>query len=80
MKKNKKRQANEQPKIEADMIVLSEALRLLKEKYPWLPLATVRKSVTDGQVPSVRIGKAKRAHYFVRLSDLETSLAEPVTA
>ena len=61
------------------MIVLSEALRHLKEKYPWLPTATVRKSVTDGRVPSVRIGDTKRAHYFVRLSDLEASLEETAT-
>lgn len=80
MKKRKKQKANDQPKIEADMIVLSEALRLLKEKYPWLPTATVRKAVTDGRVPSVRIGVSKRAHYFVRLDDVEASLAEPTAA
>jgi len=62
------------------MIVLSEALRLLKEKYPWLPTATVRKAVTEGRVPSVRIGETKRAHYFVKLSDIEGSLAPATTA
>jgi len=62
------------------MLVLSEALRLLKEKYPWLPTATVRKAVTEGRVPSVRIGGTKRAHYFVKLSDVESSLAPATTA
>ena len=84
MKKNKHKERNarpsDQPTIEADMIVLSEALRLLKEKYPWLPTATVRKAVTEGRVPSVRIGASKRAHYFVKLSDVETSLAPATTA
>lgn len=72
----KKRKQKQKQNAADDRVVLSEALRILKDKYPWLPSATLRKLVAEGKVPSVRVGETKRAHYFVRIADLEAAISD----
>lgn len=53
---------------------LAEALRQLKAKYPWAPIAVMRKAVADGKVPAVRSSLVPRARYYVQFDDLEKQL------
>jgi hypothetical protein len=55
---------------ESNRMNLAHALKQLKEQYPWLPVAAIRRAVTSGKVPSVRSSNAKRAYYYVYLEDL----------
>ena len=53
---------------------LVQALKELKKKFPWAPVATIRKEVTHGNVPAVRSSLGKKARYYVRVEDLERVL------
>lgn len=55
-------------------MILSHALTKLKEQYPWLPEASLRRAVVAGKIPSIRSGEGKRAYYYVYLEDLIESL------
>lgn len=61
-----------------ERVVLTEALRRLKIKYPWAPVNALRQAVRDGRVPSIRspgtLAGQKRARYYVTVSDLESAL------
>jgi hypothetical protein len=58
---------------------LQKALRLLKRKKPWAPLASLRRAVTEGRVPAVRSSTAKKARYYVTVADLEAALPVQVS-
>jgi hypothetical protein len=60
-----------------DRMVLRQALKLLKEKYPWLLTNPLREQVAAGKIPSIRSSGKSRAYYYVRLADLEKALAIP---
>jgi hypothetical protein len=53
---------------------LQHALKKLREQYPWLPEAALRRAVAAGKIPSIRSSDAKRAHYYVYLEDLIAAL------
>lgn len=61
---------------EEERLLLSNALRLLREKYPWAPVASLRVQVADGRIPSKRSSFKKKARYYVRMSDLEAAMPE----
>lgn len=63
-------------KPEEERLLLSEALRMLREKYPWTPVAALRVQVADGTIPSKRSSFKKKARYYVRLSDLMAAMPE----
>jgi hypothetical protein len=62
-----------QPTTEEPLLPLSQALRLLKDdkKTSWMPSTRLRKAVINGEVPCRRSSEAKKARYYVRLSDLK---------
>jgi hypothetical protein len=57
-----------------DMMPLTKALKVLKQKYPWMPASALRQAVVDGKVPSIRSSDKKGAYYYVRLEDLVNAL------
>jgi hypothetical protein len=57
-----------------DRMELPKALKRLKRKYPWAPIAALRKAVSEGRVPAVRSSLGARARYYVRIDDLERVL------
>lgn len=64
---------------ESDRMPLTKALQELKNKFPWAPLASLRKSVSQKRIPSIRSSDANKARYYVRLSDLEKAILEHET-
>lgn len=54
-----------------DEIRLVEAIRRVKEKEPWVPEASLRNAVRDGTIPSKRSSLGLKAHYIVRMKDVE---------
>lgn len=59
-----------------ERLLLSEALRRLREEYPWAPVAALRLQVADGIIPSVRSSLKKKARYYVRWSDLLAAMPQ----
>lgn len=53
---------------------LSHALKKLREQYPWLPEAALRRAVVAGKIPSIRSSDSRRAYYYVYLEDLIEAL------
>ena len=60
------------PKIERadNLMSLTQAIKVLSEKYPWMPKWGLRQAVIDGRVPCIRGSDKKGARYYVRLEDL----------
>jgi hypothetical protein len=60
------------PKIERadNLMSLTRAIKVLKDKYPWIPIWSLRQAVIDGRVPCIRGSDKKGARYYVRLEDL----------
>lgn len=55
-------------------VLQSQALSEIKIKFPWAPLASLKKAIREGRVPSVRSSNAAKARYYVNVRDLETWL------
>lgn len=53
---------------------LPKALRIIAEKYPWAPIATLRNRVRNGEIPSKRSSPKKRARHYVLVTDLEKAV------
>lgn len=64
---------------ENDRMPLPMALREIKNRFPWAPLASLRKAVSQKRIPSIRSSNAGKARYYVLLSDLENALMEHKT-
>jgi hypothetical protein len=65
--------ANKDTTIDA-YVGLPEALRIIADKYPWAPIATLRNRVRLGEIPSKRSSPKKRAKHYVLLTDLEKAV------
>jgi hypothetical protein len=55
-------------------VLQSQALAEIKNKYPWAPIASLKKAIREGRVPSIRSSDASKARYYVNVSDLEALL------
>lgn len=64
---------NKQTSIEAH-VGLPEALRIISQKYPWAPIATLRNRVRNGEIQSIRSSPKKRARHYVLVTDLEKAV------
>jgi hypothetical protein len=55
---------------------LREALAVIKNKYPWVSVTTLRERIRTGEIKSKRSGGSDRSWYFVKVSDIEAALGE----
>jgi hypothetical protein len=55
-------------------VLQSKALAEIKNKYPWAPVASIRKAIREGLIPSIRSSSAEKARYYVNVRDVESWL------
>jgi len=62
-----------------DRLPLQLALKQLKRKFPWAPIAALRKQITAGLMPVTRSSFAEKSRIYVRMEDLEKLLLRAET-